>query len=834
MLLKQIKLSLILLFLVSLLNAQATGLAGWDICLDPGHSIKQNMGVFNYSEAMKNLYVSRNLRDILQTYSDIDTVYVTRNDSIYDYSLSSRTTYANSLKNYVGATWFHSIHSNAGGASANSTLMLWAQNYNGSEHKVGSKAMADIMVEWLTAGMRTYTSGSIGDCVFYGESCPRNYVTKYTTMPGELSEAGFHTNERQNQLNMNAEWKRMEAWTFYWSILDYHDIDWPAVGIAAGIITDYETYQPINGATVQLNGETYTTDTYESLFNQYSTDPEKLRNGFYYFEGLPNTSLEMVVSAPDYYPDTLLVTIVDTFITFKDIKLVSSVPPYITGSLPVEGDTSYPAIDDIIIKFSRTMDRSSVEAAFSISPAVPGVFLWKDNYRELTYRPDALDYKVDYTITIADLAFDSYDHYLDGDGDGTQGGDYVLQFRSSAEDTYPPEILSVYPAATSSNIELQPIISFVYNEIIGPDSLVAANIKLQRLADYTYVPVVVENHRVKKRSVINVFPVSPLPADEVFVSRIAPGLADLSGNATTSYKSFSFQTGTTGWDITGIDNFNSGVTSNWWEPASSGSTTGYIADSTGRTVRSDIVNHLTSSTNALEINYGWDLDKTEWLLREYLSGGTPRNVIFNSSYRMQAYVFGTGSGVKLRFAVDDHYPATAAEYHEASPWFTIDWYGWKLVSWDIANESGTWLGDGNLDGNLRFDSIQLTYAPGSDQFGSVIIDDLRLIKPVTVGVEAAGFTQPLEYSLAANYPNPFNPVTNISFTIPEAGQISLAVYDISGRLVRTLVRHDLTAGQHHVEWDGTNNNGELQASGVYFYRLSGDDVNLSRRMTLIK
>ncbi len=831
MMIKQVQ-KIILLFSASavMLSAQATGLAGWDICLDPGHSKKENMGVFNYSEAMKNLYVSRNLRDILRTYSDIDTVYVTRNDSINSYSLSSRTTYANN----VDATWFHSIHSNAGGASANSTLLLWAQNYDGSEHKVGSKAMADIMVEWLTAGMRTYTSGSIGDCEFYGQSCPRNWVTKYTTMPGELSEAGFHTNERQNQLNMNMEWKRMEAWTFYWSILDYHNIDWPTVGIAAGIISDFETYQAINGATVHLNGTSYTTDTYESMFYKYSNDPEKLRNGFYYFEGLPNTELEMIVTAPDYYPDTSLVTIRDDFITFNDVELVSSMPPYIVSSTPAEGDTSYPAIDDITIKFSRTMDRPSVEAAFSVSPSMDGTFTWKDNYREMTFRPDAMGYMVDYTISIADTAFDSYDHFLDGDHDGEQGGDYVLHFRSSAADIYPPEILTAYPSATSSDIELHPLVSFEYNEIIGPDSIVAENFKLQRFADYTYVPVVIENHRIKNRSVINVFPVDPLNADEVYVSRIAPGLEDLTGNPTGSYKSFSFSTGTTDWEISNIDNFNSGVTSNWWEPASSGSTTGYIADSTGRGVRSDIVNHLTASTNALEVKYGWDLDKSEWLSRTYLSGGTPRNIIFNSTYIMQAYVFGTGSGVKFRFAVDDKYPTAAAENHEASPWYTVDWYGWKLVSWDMSGETGTWLGDGNLDGNLRFDSIQLTYVSGSDQFGKVIIDDLRLVKPVTVGIDVAWENQPLEYSLAANYPNPFNPVTNISFTLPEAGKISLAVFDINGRLVKTLAHDDYSAGQHSAQWDGTNSFGEPQASGVYFYRLSGNDINLSRRMTLIK
>ena len=91
----------------------------------------------------------------------------------------------------------------------------------------GGKAMSEIMVDLLTMGMRTDTRGAIGDCSFYTWSdwCERSggpylHVNRVSIMPSELSESGFHTNPRQNQLFMNAEWKQLEAMIFYWSILE--------------------------------------------------------------------------------------------------------------------------------------------------------------------------------------------------------------------------------------------------------------------------------------------------------------------------------------------------------------------------------------------------------------------------------------------------------------------------------------------------------------------------------------------------------------------------------------------------------------------------------------
>ena len=89
--------------------------------------------------------------------------------------------------------------------------------------------------------------------------------------------------------------------------------------------------------------------------------------------------------------------------------------------------------------------------------------------------------------------------------------------------------------------------------------------------------------------------------------------------------------------------------------------------------------------------------------------------------------------------------------------------------------------------------------------------------------------------LGQNFPNPFNPVTTISFSLAAAGPVQLRVYDLSGRLVRTLVDDgNLTAGDHEAVWDGQDQKGRTAAAGVYFYNLETEGFSHTRRMTMVK
>ncbi len=97
---------------------------------------------------------------------------------------------------------------------------------------------------------------------------------------------------------------------------------------------------------------------------------------------------------------------------------------------------------------------------------------------------------------------------------------------------------------------------------------------------------------------------------------------------------------------------------------------------------------------------------------------------------------------------------------------------------------------------------------------------------------------PTAFSLSQNYPNPFNPRTTIEFTVPgESGlkrQVSLEVYDMRGRRVRTLVDGELDPGSHRVNWDGRDNRGMAVSSGVYLYTLKTKEGVRTRKMALLK
>lgn len=92
----------------------------------------------------------------------------------------------------------------------------------------------------------------------------------------------------------------------------------------------------------------------------------------------------------------------------------------------------------------------------------------------------------------------------------------------------------------------------------------------------------------------------------------------------------------------------------------------------------------------------------------------------------------------------------------------------------------------------------------------------------------------LAYELMEAYPNPFNPATTIGFRLANPEKVTLAVYDILGRHVRTLTSDLLGAGLHNVVWDGTNEDGHTVASGVYLSRLVTPSYSATRRLVLLK
>jgi hypothetical protein len=93
---------------------------------------------------------------------------------------------------------------------------------------------------------------------------------------------------------------------------------------------------------------------------------------------------------------------------------------------------------------------------------------------------------------------------------------------------------------------------------------------------------------------------------------------------------------------------------------------------------------------------------------------------------------------------------------------------------------------------------------------------------------------PGSYALHQNYPNPFNPGTEIVYSLPQAADVTLAVYNILGQKVATLINARREAGTHHVFWYGTDEGGQAVATGIYLYRLEADSFKESKKMLLLR
>jgi hypothetical protein len=91
-----------------------------------------------------------------------------------------------------------------------------------------------------------------------------------------------------------------------------------------------------------------------------------------------------------------------------------------------------------------------------------------------------------------------------------------------------------------------------------------------------------------------------------------------------------------------------------------------------------------------------------------------------------------------------------------------------------------------------------------------------------------------ETTLYQNFPNPFNPMTTIAFYLPEVEHVTLAIYDVRGQHVRTLLNEKCNYGKHNIKWNGKNDQGESVGSGVYFYHLRAGKKKSTKKLTLLR
>ncbi len=156
----------------------------------------------------------------------------------------------------------------------------------------------------------------------------------------------------------------------------------------------------------------------------------------------------------------------------------------------------------------------------------------------------------------------------------------------------------------------------------------------------------------------------------------------------------------------------------------------------------------------------------------------------------------------------------------------IQWSaGLNDIAWSDAQQHGTveFLADGKL-------SLILENSAGGT---TVNADPSWYIPPAPNAVRADGQVAS-DFQLKQNYPNPFNPSTTIQFTVKNAGQVKLAIYDLLGKEIRSLVNESLSQGSYTTSWDGRDNTGSVVPSGVYIYQIETGAYKNSKKLSLIR
>lgn len=133
----------------------------------------------------------------------------------------------------------------------------------------------------------------------------------------------------------------------------------------------------------------------------------------------------------------------------------------------------------------------------------------------------------------------------------------------------------------------------------------------------------------------------------------------------------------------------------------------------------------------------------------------------------------------------------------------------------VVVKTGIWCGGPEYSFDVAVDEISLIPVGGS-----------AIYKNQQANIE--------QYQLFQNYPNPFNPTTTINFALAGKETVSLAVYDLTGRKIKTLVSETFNAGNYAVTWDGCNDAGNIVPSGVYFYKIQAGNYSTMKKMTFLQ
>jgi hypothetical protein len=809
-------------------HAQRTDLTGLKFCIDPGHgghnsddrNVVPDPGV-NFWESQSNFEKALLLRQLLSAQGATVILTRTSNDTTYpdgndEPSLTARW----QLANANNVDWFHSIHSNASGlvlnTSINYTLMLVKEDIPTRVAAFPQAVtMSNLIGPAIQGKLRTSTTSTWLDYTFYGgPGVGYNLgVLSGLIMPGELSEGSFHDFYPECRRLLNNGYHKMEAYALRNAFMQYFGVPSDPRGIIAGIQVDLSGGSPLNLTRVRLL----------PLNRVYSGD--SFRNGFYMFDSLAAGSYTVRFETPGYKTDSVQVTVGAGATVFADRTLESTGFPIVVSTSPLNNDTSVVPTLPVTIGFSTRMDTATVRSSFTISPSVMGSLSWDPNSTILTFTPAVhLPFLVDFSVKVDTNAHSQSGEPLDGTGIGTPGNPFVLHFRTKLVRVDPPRVISRYPDSAMTVATAYHTINITFDEPLNPASVTTGNFRIGKIGGLPSLARTLQYTETPTRGGVNIYVTGGLEVGASYTVNVS-GVKDMTGNMipNTSPVIWNFSVKPPPHITATIDSFDAAPV-HWKQPMAARYTTG-VDTASFSFVPGPVYPGLQTDPGAAALSFMWDTTASTWLLRVPLDTLAPQKSLLWQKVGtvLTAYMYNDGGNSQFRFGIEDSidvYPEGRTQNHKVSRWYQLNWVGWRLLEWDLINDSvGTWLGSPTLGGQMRFDGFQFRYLPGtSASAGTVVIDQLQVSKEVLVSVGPPSGGVPGPYALDQNFPNPFNPSTVIRFHLPAVARVTLKVYDVLGREIATLVDGPMQAGSHSVTWNAAS-----LGSGVYFARLSAAD-----------
>ena len=728
------------------LPQRLTGFSDFKLYLDPGHSGFSNAGYGGYSESEKNLDVAFYIKEFLMLLTDMPAENFMFSRTTHSQPELAFQTKADQAYAF-GAHMYFSPHSDAPSVTATSTVMLYggrrlAPGLPAIEKlPEGGKRLGELLVADMTSAMRVIgndgvvrsvgTRGNINDLVFFNNpsTVPHFAIHRLTNnrTASILTEAGFHTNPIQNMQFTNREHRRMQGYTNAQSIIRWWTeretgaaIEPPQLGIATGFVFDSETARFINGATITVTEpgqapQVYVTDTWESLQAFLATlitvgpagqirppftfREDRFGNGFWWIEGFtPGATLDVKVEAEGFETVTTQVTIPMTAgaitndgLGIADISMLNLVPSRVAEVI-TRNDLSGNVLQryPLDIHFTRRMDRASVEAAFSIEAesqtrSTPNVTLsWLNDFT-LRVNISELEFETTYTITIdgAVAVNTQTNQFFDGTGDSTEGGVYVFSFTTAEFRVEPPRVVSFDPQG-AQEIHSRPIVRIEFDDLLN-EATTIGKITV-RCENGELVPGVQSYYgTVNFRSVLHFIFNEDLLPEETYTVTLAAGIECMLGNAIEEDFVFTFTARPRQMtSVATLANFNGSLDPSWWDLTGSGSTTGVVTTpppAPTRAVGTTDVRARTDMIGSVRAFYQWQSETGTALIRWHLNAPS-LHPIQSATQTLQYYVFGDGSGTRVNVALRQA-NAGPIQGHEL---VTLYWVGWRLITWDIAND----------------------------------------------------------------------------------------------------------------------------------------------------